>query len=446
MTITQTGLFGRSYLQSPKCNECGDLINGDRYKDVDGETVCAGCLEKLGQTVCWKCKDTFDNADMDENPDGNVWCDDCIADHTFDCAACNNTTWDCEKQVVETCHGSDDICKACADSDTVECSDCNNIVYQNDCHETVGGDDVCESCYADSYGTCDTCGGIVHCDDLYCTDYSTHCEGCRPYDSNFDPSGFRNRSGSMTEIGSTRCFGVELETDECEGYHDLENSGAWGAKNDPTVDGKEFYSDILNGDDGLNAIKEWGALASCNGWDAGSSAGYHLHLDMRNESDDSLYAIAYAYRKTQEVWWSFVESHRHTGCYSHRCRWDCADVDAAVRDARSYYSFVGRGTRYNWCNLAAYGQHTTIENRLHHGTCDGSEVINWVKANTRFCDWASQLGYEGVKESLDGMSNDDMFRLFMRDIWTDYPLCEYYADKARSYDHGFLTESIGCTV
>jgi hypothetical protein len=248
----------------------------------------------------------------------------------------------------------------------------------------------------------------------------------------------------MTEIGSTRCFGVELETDECEGYQDLEGSGAWGAKNDCTVEGKEFYSDILNGDDGLAAIEEWGRLAERNGWDAGSSAGYHLHLDMRNESDDSLYAIAYAYRKTQEVWWSFVEGHRHSDTYSHACRWGCADVDAAVRDERSYYSFVGHGTRYNWCNLTAYGAHTTIEIRLHEGTCNGIEVANWVKAHTRFCDWASQLGYAGVKEALDGMDNDELFRLFMRDIWTDYPLCEYYADKARSYDHGFLTNSIGC--
>jgi hypothetical protein len=381
---------------------------------------------------------------MDENPGGIVWCDDCIAANTFECEQCNDTTWDCEKVEVTVRGHSNDICKTCADTDTVECSDCNNIVYQNNCHETRDGDDVCDSCYDDSYGTCDDCGDVVHCDDLYCTDYSTHCEGCRPYDADFDPSGFRNRSGSMTEIGSTRCYGVELETDECEGYHELENSGAWGAKDDCTVNGKEFYSAILNGDDGLAAIKKWGSLARRNGWDAGSSAGYHLHLDMRNESDDSLYAIAYAYRATQEVWFSFVDGSRLDNMYSHSCRWGCADVDAAVRGERSYCRFVGGSGRYNWCNLEAYGYHTTIEIRLHGGTCDGSEVINWVKAHTRFCDWASQLGYVGVKESLDGMSNDDMFRLFMRDIWTDYPLCEYYADKARKYDHGFLTESIGC--
>jgi hypothetical protein len=446
MTLVQIGLFEQDYLQSLPCNECESLITGDRYEDTDGETICADCLGKLGQGVCPKCEVTFDKFDMDENPDGIIWCDDCITEHTFDCAQCGNTTWDCEKKVVETHLGPDDICKACADTGTIECSDCNNIVYQNNCHETRDGDDVCDSCYNDRYGMCDACGDVVHCDDLYCTDYSTHCENCRPCDADFDPAGFRNRTGSMTEIGSTRCYGVELETDECEGYHDLEDSGAWGAKDDCTVEGKEFYSDILNGDDGLAAIGEWSSLASCNGWDAGSSAGYHLHLDMRNEANDSLFAIAYAYRKTQEVWFSFVSDSRHDGTYSHSCQWTCNDVDAAVRDKCSYYSFVGNGTRYNWCNLIAYRQHTTIEIRLHQGTCNDSEVVNWVKAHTRFCDWASQLGYAGVKEALGDMDNDDLFRLFMRDIWTDYPLCEYYANKARFYDHGLLTDSIGCSV
>jgi hypothetical protein len=253
----------------------------------------------------------------------------------------------------------------------------------------------------------------------------------------------------VTEIGSTRCFGVELETDECNGYFDLDGSAAWGAKDDCTVLGKEFYTDILSGDDGLEAIRELGRVADSNGWAAGNSSGYHLHLDMRGENDDSLYAVAYAYRKTEQVWFSFVNQRRRTGTYSRQMNICCADIDAAAAGGRSFYSFSSRGGRYFWCNLVAYGHHSTFEIRSHEGTCDDTEVINWIKAHTRFADWAAELGLAGVKEALDGMTDDDLFRFINREVWKDYPLAEYYAKKARRHNHGYLTESINleaCTT
>ena len=236
----------------------------------------------------------------------------------------------------------------------------------------------------------------------------------------------------MTEAGSARCYGIELETDECDGYEDLKDSGAWGAKDDPTVNGKEFYSAILSGDAGLDAVRTWAKLADRNRWYASDDAGYHLHIDMRNESDDSLYAIAYAYRATQEVWLKFADKCRSSGSYARKCNWDCADVTASA-DSRSFASWSCKNSRYMWFNTCSYGKFTTFEIRLHEGTCDGDAVINWVKAHTRFADWASSKGLKGVREALTGMNNAEMFDLIAREAWQDDELRDYYAKKADNH-------------
>lgn len=447
-TATQFVLLGQKHSPIPDCSECEGLINGKTYESPDGETLCFYCFETAGFVVCPNCDDVLNSDDLAENPDGDKWCEDCATTDSFVCDNCDDRTWDNDCVTVEEGgynrygrRGSLSLCESCADNITFTCDDCGDRYHDDDSMRTRHGSSICQSCYEDGYITCEGCGNIVHQDDASYNDDGCYCSDCG-CGENFDPAGFCNHSGCVTETGSARCYGIELETDECDGYNALEDTSAWGAKDDSTVSGKEFFSDILNGDEGLDAVREWGRLASANGWEAGRGAGYHLHIDMRKENNDSLFAIAYAYRKTQEVWLSFVEGRRHTGSYSHTIQWDCADIVQLAAEDRSFSSFACRSTRYNWCNLAAYSCHGTIEIRLHGGTCDDIEVINWVKVHTRFADWASNLGLEGVKEALDGLSYDDMFRLFIREIWRDYQLSEYYAKKARHHNHGFLLESI----
>jgi len=264
---------------------------------------------------------------------------------------------------------------------------------------------------------------------------------CNPYGLDYDPNGFHNRSGCTTKIGSERCFGLELETDKCEGYNAFCDHPAWGAKNDCTVSGKEFYSDILNGDEGLEAILDWALLANNNGWEAGESAGYHLHLDLRREVDDSCYAMAYAYKRFETVWLSFVASHRHDNPYSSMVRWDCADVKRAA-GRQDYFRWCQSIARCMWCNTAAFGYHSTVEIRLHQGTCDRDEIINWVKAHARFVDWACTKGLAGVEEALHRMDNNELFSFLVKCIWNDEELGEYYAKKVQYYGHGFITGDV----
>jgi len=430
----QLGLFGTTYPVSPDCSVCERPVTGEHYTNLDGETLCKTCFDAAGLFVCPSCGETVERSDCAENPGGDLWCDNCINDDCFICDHCDGLAWEMDRAtVVGTGRlGSNNLCACCAETETTRCDDCGETVYNNDSVNTAGGGTICQSCYENDYIVCEGCGDVIHNDDAYCNDYGCYCEDCRPRSDNFPPVGFRNCSGCVTEIGSIRCYGIELETDECDGYSELADSGAWGAKDDCTVSGKEFYSDILDGDAGLHAIRDWAKLATKGQWQAGDCAGYHLHLDMRSESDDTLYAIAYAYRSLENVWLNFVQPARRSNSYCYSCRWNCRDIVEAAENT-SFYSWACSSTRYNWCNVRAYTQHTTFEIRAHQGTCNEDEVINWVKANTRFADWAASKGFKGIRDLLDGLDDAEKFDLIAREAWQDNELRAYYVDKAKKY-------------
>lgn len=434
------------------CSGCEEEITGEIRKGIDGEELCDDCFDDAELAVCPNCDTTVDCGDLVENPDGERWCEGCVDDDCFTCDDCGNAEWNDDRTEVRarggryTRQSADSLCASCVRRNTTSCSDCDTTIYCDDATTTASGDEICDYCYSNCYFTCPGCEEIYNLDDGNSTDYATYCSDCVPCGGNFEPRGFRNRSGKTAEIGSDRCYGLELETDECDGYSNLSRSRAWGAKDDCTVDGKEIYSDILSGDEGLDAIRELTAFAGKNNWRASHSAGYHLHLDMRSESEDSLFAIAYAYRATQEVWKSFIATHRLNHQYTHDCRWVCADIDTAMREERSFYSFACRAGSYNWCNLGAFNRHTTIEIRAYEGTCNEEEVCNWVKAHTRFADWASKLGYKAVKQALDGLDNDEKFAVIVQEVWKDSDLSIYYGEKAKNRNHRFLTKSIGVAV
>jgi hypothetical protein len=346
-------------------------------------------------------------------------------------------------------HTHDHICARCARSYATTCTHCNETVYVNQTRSLIGGSGrICETCrYSSAFRVCSGCNLAGPRDDFVEQVGYYYCPTCLHQHANFDFGDF-HADDRTDKIRSDRCFGVELETESCDGYYDaLADHPAWGAKEDCTVSGKEFFSAILKGDAGLEAVDEIAEVADENDWFVRSNCGFHLHLDMRGEKRDSLYAIAYAYRATEKVWLSFASRSRRNGSYCHTCEWTCADIDRAV-SARSgvgtrFGNWADHQGRYNWVNVQAYGCHKTIEIRLHDGTCDGEAVTNWIKANTRFADWASKLGYEGVKKALTGLSTDEMFAFMCQEVWADGDLTIYYGTKGKTNDCSYLTTSVG---
>ncbi len=328
--------------------------------------------------------------------------------------------------------GDYNYCDDCAFmNDYAECVECGVWLHNDDQYDSPGRDTHCEECYHERYDTCEGCSEVFYRDELSYSEYHEclFCRRCDETTDDFSPVGFRDRSGRTTCIGSERCFGLELETDDCNDYFELEGSAAWGAKNDSSVRGKEFYSDVLSGDDGLAAVAELTEFAEANNWDTDARCGYHLHLDMRNESDDSLFAAAYAYRATQSVWYSLVDKNRPDYHYCYSARWTCADV---VHCSGSFTSFLSTCNilRTTWINLQAYNKFETFEVRLHQGTLDKDAVCNWIKAHTRFVDWACTAGLAKVRKCLDGKDTYELLDFIMDEVWRDDELRTYYADRA----------------
>ena len=347
--------------------------------------------------------------------------------------------------------GSPDmLCPRCSGRTTVECTHCGERVYtQNTATLVGGGGRICETCrFSPAFSTCSRCNVCDVAENMTNQSGYSYCPTCLVLEGNFDFGDFKSADSYPTRLRSRRCFGVEIETDECDGYYEaLVDHPAWGVKEDCTVDGKEFYSAILDGDAGLDAVDEIADVAYDNNWEAGVNCGLHLHLDMRGEKRDSLYAIAYAYRATEKVWLSFASRARRDGSYCHSCEWTCDDVDRAVAARNGlgtrFHRWADTCGRYNWINVQAFGSYHTFENRLHDGTCDGRAMVNWIKANTRFADWASKLGYEGVKAALSGLSADEMFTFIAQEIWDDDDLALYYGARAKNMRGTYLTTSVG---
>lgn len=332
------------------------------------------------------------------------------------------------RPVIGPCDGvTVRLCSGCLPFLSVTCEDCGQRVYTLASEATDNGGRICTACAQADYDYCTRC-------DRYFQGRRCRCRRSKPF-----PAGAAPTPGGFDEIVSRRHYGIELETDRCPGSYELMDT-AWGAKYDCTVSGLEFYSPILRGDAGLNAVRQWAEVARKNEWVAGANCGLHVHLDLRSHTGAGRYAITRAFRETEMIWFTFVAAHRgDSDGYSLPCNWGTYDLHAAYNGGSSYHNWARGCDRYTWLNCFAYRDHRTLEIRNHEGTCDGESVCNWVKACTRLADWAASIGYARVAAIFQECTTpQDRFNVLKR-AWKDDALAEYYAAKARRL-HGVTYE------
>lgn len=107
--------------------------------------------------------------------------------------------------------------------------------------------------------------------------------------------------------------------------------------------------------------------------------GLHVHFDMRKRDKDLVYNNLVACQK-----WLFkmVAPERRNGEFSQR-----------VGSRRFPTYFRGdREERYKSINAAAFYRHKTLEIRVHEGTTDMGEVINWIKFLLKIVNYRPKLG------------------------------------------------------
>ena len=234
----------------------------------------------------------------------------------------------------------------------------------------------------------------------------------------------------------TRRFGVELEVSEADNWTALENDRditVFGVKTDGSVngDGLEFYSPILQGDPGLDAVENLCAYAGEHGWYADESCGYHLHIDCNDLDGIMKKRVYYAYKLTEKLWQRFVPSRRYQSC----CYCRSIAIEAPrIREMRfsEIKNEVSRhgNHRYVWCNLLSLDSHGTIEIRLHNGTVEAEVVTNWIKAHVLFIDRIKDKLLAGIDRRFKDKTIAAQFASLER-LWGDSELSAFYRRRAK---------------
>lgn len=348
-------------------------------------------------TFCPQCQSYAENTFV---IDECIYCENCLEFEGYrQCCNCNEFSQDgreCEREFY---------CETCADECLYTCEHCGEYTREP---YSAHGDDYCQECFYENFTVCDDCGETIYIDRSYCNDNGTYCEGCFPPCNEFEPD-------TMPYSGGRR-FGVEIETSECSDSDSL--PPYWGCKEDGSIDGMEFYSCPLSGEEGFDAIDKLCDYAAKHNWEVDRKCGLHIHLDMTSESEEGKKLIAYAALLTQDLWREFCPTRKSShwaGCIP----WDKYQIQC------SNNVLTWADTRYVWLNVRAYYDHRTYEIRLHRGTLDAREIKNWVKVWIKFFDWAVQQTFDSLEAYFQG---GELFEQWAK-IIDDESLVEYYGAK-----------------
>lgn len=308
------------------------------------------------------------------------------------------------------------ICNQCFDEHYLLCTDCGALLRRNP--------------NPDRYNRYHLGGGVYQVDGVLCC-CACHVDrrsrqGDRGY---WRPKPFDVSFATYQRIGSKRKFGVEIETSRCNRCEELYGLTNFGCKDDPTVSGSEFDSPILYGDEGLNHINTFLTLAAQRSWEVNRDCGCHTHYDMRDESNEHLYRITYAYRWTYRMWKRCVPSNRRRSSYCHPMNYSPADVVQHYNDGREFENFVTGNDRYDYFNTTAYREHQTFEIRLLEGSLDSNVICNWITVHCRFMDCVKNLSFLELKR-LFRCNSDIQFQVLV-DLIDDASLTDWVANRAR---------------
>lgn len=242
----------------------------------------------------------------------------------------------------------------------------------------------------------------------------------------WDSTPFQCSRPTYNNIGQRR-FGVELETSECDEYEDIQDSTIWACKRDCSIDGMEFISPVLWGDQGLREISRFCRLAS--DWSVNNTCGYHVHLDMTHELWRNMRSIAYAYLRTYPIWSKLVSSRRADNRMCGEAGYEYSEL-RRIQSYDDWCYFVGVRDRFEFVNWRSWFVHKTLEIRLHGGTLNSLAIVNWIKVHACFID------------AMRTLELIDIDLLFKGDVaWTNFTtlidsdLCDYYRGRAESYGY-----------
>ncbi len=300
------------------------------------------------------------------------------------CDVCRNHHW------RRNMSAFDGVCNSCFSVYYIHCTNCGEFIRQRDCRYGPGS----SACYLNQ----DRERQTPLCHPCWQAAQST------PWHSvSWQPTPLDVSIATYQRIRSKRKFGVEVETSRCDNHNELHGKTKFGCKTDCSVSGMEFPSPVLYGDEGFAEIEKLLDFAGENDWRTDYDCGCHTHYDMRDESDEQLYRIAYAYAKTYRFWANCVSNSRRGNYYCHEPQYTLQDIRCGAADV-NFKHFSFNYDRYDYVNLTAYGRHNTFEVRLLEGTVDAETICNWVSVHARFMDYVRNLSFSDLDLFLAGQS------------------------------------------
>jgi|WetSurMetagenome_2_1015567.scaffolds.fasta_scaffold01858_18 hypothetical protein len=407
------------------CRGCGDMVQ--HVTPLNGRNYCDICLGEV-QRRCVACGAAVHRDDaIIRASDGQPYCSICARALFSNCHDCGRQTPLTRARPYE----DGVICSTCFNRDYDECYYCRRVITRNERWSTPDEHTACESCYNDRCGVCDHCGAGRWSDDIITTSHGRLCATCNRELGEWEAGEFVVNNPTYDDIGSTRKFGIELETARCNNYLTLRGNTIWECKTDCSIEGREFVSPILYGDEGLNEIRNFCAIARRLHWTVNRYCGYHAHFDVSHETWESLRSIAYAYRLTYDLWCRLVSDGRAQNAY-------CGSPDYSLDDIQTINSmsdweyFVGARDRFEFVNWRAYLVHGSCELRSHDASLNSAIICDWIKLHARFIDKVSPMSLTEIDNLFQGRVSNQFDSLTPL---IGEALADVYASAAEEYGH-----------
>ena len=412
----QRGLFGGVMPNSsstPACaGGCGHELtpeSSDWALTPEG-VMCSRCIADL-YTKCADCgkllrfDDWGECDDLRVGPDDRERCCSCDANTFSTCTRCNRRTVR-EGGDVRTNpdRSSEEFCRRCWDSFWFVCQTCDDVFSRQVAFLSPDGNhNHCEECFEQSYFLCSGCRTSFVRDSMRGWAGDPFCENCFGNADVWKSQPWEGVATGFDRVGSERCYGVELETERCEGYRELQRHTKWGCVYECSTPGREFVSPILQGDAGFDEIRKMCSIADDLDWTVNRACGLHVHIDARDLTSDQMLQVVYAYRRSYPLWKRFVDRRRGENSMCGSPQYSPQDV----RDAEHIEDFAESRDRFEFVNWRAYLRHGSIEIRLYHGSLKAREVCNWVALHARFVDAVKDLTFDEIDVRIGGITRSN---------------------------------------
>lgn len=147
-----------------------------------------------------------------------------------------------------------------------------------------------------------------------------------------------------------------------------------------TPGGFEVVSPILEGEAGITQVRKVARALVAAGASADRTCGFHVHVNARDLSVDTIVNIAARYNRFENDINQFMPQSRHASRFCHGMN-DLIERGGVSRLLRGGTRSFANIDRYRKVNLAAYARHGTVEFRQHAGTVNAIKMDRWI----RFC-------------------------------------------------------------